>query len=283
MTSTASRSAERAELIRGLGALCERPDLASSRIADALGLPEPDPVEHTDLFVQQLPPYASIYLDTQGKIGGEARDRIAGFWRALHLTPPPESDHLTALLGLWASISERAGLERVQERSGLLDHAATTLVWEHLASWLVPYLIRVAELSEVFGPWADLLAAVIKDALEVAQTPDLPVHLEVEPGDLEGPEDLVSYLLTPIRSGLVLTRADLRTMASELGLGTRIGERAFDLRSLLDQDGRAVIEWIGVEAERQADLFSSDPTVPAIGSVWSSRAARTHSVTAGLA
>jgi hypothetical protein len=282
VTSTASRTAERAELIRGLGALCERPGPSSPQIADALGLPEPDPVAYADLFVHQLPPYASVYLDEEGKIGGEARDRIAGFWRAMRLTPPPEPDHLAALLGLWASITQEAVNEQEPERRRLLDHAARTLVWEHLASWLAPYLVRVTEQSGAFGSWADLLGAVIEDTLASAQTTDLPVHLADEPAGLDGPDDLVAYLLTPVRSGLVLTRADLRTAASDLGLGTRIGERAFDLESLLEQDAPAVIEWMANEARRQGDLYSSVSVAPAIGRVWSSRANRTRSIAAGL-
>ena len=283
MTSTASRTVERAELIRSLGALCERPGPRGPQIADALGLTEPDPAEYTDLFVHQLPPYASIYLDTEGKIGGEARSRIAGFWLAMHLTPPPEPDHLAGLLGLWASITEQAVTERDPQRRSLLEHAVVTLVWEHLASWLTPYLTRVTELSKTFAPWADLVAAVIADTLEGSPTLDGPVHLAAEPGDLEGPDDLVSYLLAPIRSGVVLTRADLTRAAGDLGLGTRIGERAFDLQSLLEQDRRAVIEWMGSEAKRQSRLYSSGLVAPGIGDVWSSRANRTHSVTPALA
>lgn len=283
MTSTASRTAERAELIRGLGALSERPGPNSPQIADALGLTEPDPVEHTDLFVHQLPPYASIYLDTEGKIGGEARNRIAGFWRAMHLTPPPEPDHLATLLGLWASITQEVAVEREPERRRLFEHAARTLVWEHLASWLAPYLIRVTELSGAFGSWADLVGKLIEDTLAGAPISDRPVHLAGEPGDLDGPDDLVPYLLTPIRSGLLLTRTDLRRAASDLGLGTRIGERAFDLQSLLEQDGRSVIEWMANEAERQADLYASSSVAPTIGAVWSCRATRAHSVATGFA
>jgi hypothetical protein len=281
--STASRTTERAELIRGLAALCERPGPRSPQIAVALGLNEPDPVDHTHLFVHQLPPYASIYLDEQGKIGGEARDRIAGFWRAIRLTPPPEPDHLATLLGLWASITEQAATEPEPGRRRLLEHAAKTLVWEHLAPWLTPYLLRVDEVSDTFGPWADLVATAIEDVLDSAPNPDLPVHLAQEPPSLDGPEDLVRYLLTPVRSGLVLTRADLKRAASDLGLGTRIGERAFDLGSLIEQDGRAVVVWMASEADRQARLYSSVSIAPAIGALWLSRAARTHAAVTALA
>lgn len=282
MTSTASRTAERAELIRGLGALCERPGPASAQIADALGLPGPDPVEYTEVFVHQLPPYASIYLDAEGKIGGEARSRIAGFWRAMHLTPPSEPDHLATLLGLWASITQEAVGEGQPQRRSLLEHAAVTLVWEHLASWLSPYLSRLAELSEDFGPWAELLAEVVGDTLKGVSPSNLPVHLTDEPKGLQGPDELVAFLLTPIRSGLVLTRADLKRAASDLGLGARVGERAFELRSLIEQDGHAVIEWMAGEATRQADLFSAAVT-STIGAAWSERASRTHATVGHLA
>jgi len=277
VTSTASRTAERAELIRGLGALCERPDRTSELIADALNLPEPDAVDHTDLFVQQLPPYASVYLDDAGKIGGQARDRVAGFWRAMRLTPPPEPDHLASLLFLWASISDQVVSERDPERRSLLEHAAMTLVREHVASWLPPYLTRVVELAERYEPWAGLVADVVEDTLVTARSTDaLPVHLAVEPRSLEGPHDLVAFLLTPIRSGMVLTRADLKRAAGELELAMRIGERAFVLRSLLEQDAGAMTEWMADEARRQADLYASASVAPEIAAVWSRRATRTR-------
>lgn len=81
----------------------------------------------------------------------------------------------------------------------------------------------------------------------------------------------------------MLTRIDLKRAASELGLGTRIGERAFDLESLIEQDCHGVIEWMASEARRQADLYSSAPMTPTIGVVWSERANRTHAVLNDLA
>ena len=88
------------ELVRTLGVLAEAPNSGTGSVAAAIGLPAPTPDDYTDAFVFQLYPYASVYLGAEGMIGGEARDRIAGFWRALRLTPPAEPDHLTALLGL---------------------------------------------------------------------------------------------------------------------------------------------------------------------------------------
>ena len=68
------------ELFRSLGSLIEPPSEETSRLARLLDLdPLPEAGEHTDLFLFQLYPFASVYLDGQGKMGGEARDRIAGF------------------------------------------------------------------------------------------------------------------------------------------------------------------------------------------------------------
>ena len=44
---------------------------------------------------------------TQSTVLYEARDRIAGFWRALGETPPPEPDHLTLMLASYAELRSR--------------------------------------------------------------------------------------------------------------------------------------------------------------------------------
>ncbi|HZD22607.1 MAG TPA: molecular chaperone TorD family protein [Acidimicrobiia bacterium] len=272
MTSTASPVADRADLLRTLGVLTERPSPGVAALAETLGLDAPSPVEHTELFLQQLPPYASIYLDPTGKIGGGARDRVAGFWRAMSMTPPAEPDHLAALLGLWATIIEATVEEPGPERRGLLKHSARTLVWEHLSSWLIPYLRRFRELSTgPYGDWADLLAAVLEEPLE-GPSPILPMHLREKREQLSNDNDLIAYLLTPIRSGIIITRADLGRAAADLRLGMRLGERAFSLASLLDQAHRSILAWLAVEADRQAAMYQSVRVGAVITEEWASRA-----------
>lgn len=270
MTSSTSPGTERAELIRALAVLSERPDSSHPAVAQALGLEGPTPVDHTELFVHQLPPYASIYLDPQGKIGGEARDRIAGFWRAVGLTPPAEPDHLASLLGLWAGLAEGRDSED-EAGQALVDHAIGVLVWEHLAAWLCPYLAAFAGLApSPFDRWAQLLTEVVLAALPEA--PDyLPHGLGEEPTTPEGPEELIGYLLAPVRSGLVLTRADLGRCARELGLGIRLGERAFALRSLVNQDAGSVLKWLTAEATRQVSRFDTSPFPRLLTKSWRSR------------
>jgi TorA maturation chaperone TorD len=245
----------RAELLRALADLAARPHSGSAAIAEALELPRaPTAAEHTDLFDFQLYPYASVHLGDEGMLGGDARDRIAGFLRALDVVPPPEPDHLVVLLHAYADLSDLAasGAPRA-------DHARRVLLHEHLGSWVGRFLARVVELgAEPLRAWARLLTAAL--AAELAQhgpPPELPPVLR-DAAPLPEPEeataaDWTQGLLTPVRSGLVIARADLARAAKALELGARVGERAFTLRAMLDQDPRAVLGWIVAEAYRQAD------------------------------
>ena len=80
------------ELYRALGSLIEVPAPEHRRIADALGLPGvPAAAVHGSVVAFQRYPYASVYLGAEGMMGGEARDRIAGFQRALGLGKPTGS------------------------------------------------------------------------------------------------------------------------------------------------------------------------------------------------
>src|SRR4029453_9462546 len=101
------------ELFRALAVLVEPPDRpGAARVAEALGLGgAPEASAYTELFVFQLYPYASVYLGAEGMLGGEARDRVAGFWRALSLVPPAEADHLALMLALYARLCELATAE----------------------------------------------------------------------------------------------------------------------------------------------------------------------------
>ncbi|HSM05886.1 MAG TPA: molecular chaperone TorD family protein, partial [Longimicrobiales bacterium] len=101
-------TSERADLLRALGALSEEPRPEHQRLADLLELPDgPGAGEFTDVFVMNLYPYASVHLGEEGMLGGEARDRVAGFWQALGIRPPREPDHLGSLIGLLAELVER--------------------------------------------------------------------------------------------------------------------------------------------------------------------------------
>ncbi|HEU5160808.1 MAG TPA: molecular chaperone TorD family protein [Streptosporangiaceae bacterium] len=269
------------DLFRALGALCEPPDRAHPRLAAALGLPgAADAESHTEAFVLQLVPYASVYLGPEGMLGGAARDRIAGFWRALRLTPPAEPDHLAALLGLYASLVERERDESEPARSRMWRHARRTLLAEHLITWVPAYASAMVSLGSTYhAGWAKLLNEALASEAGDLGALDGTAHLRDIPA-LPSPETdgFVRALLAPARSGLIITRDDLARCARMTGLGLRVGERAFALRSLIDQDPVAAYDWLaGAAATSRREYHATTWPVPAAAARhWLSRARATH-------
>jgi TorA maturation chaperone TorD len=239
------------ELIRALGLLTEPPSTEHVRVAHLLGLGTlPEASEYTDLFLLQLYPYASIYLSADGMMGGDPADRIGGFWSALGQVPPAEPDHLSALLSLFASLREAHEAERDEATRLLLANARDTLLTDHLLSWLPSYLRAVDALGgEFHRAWAALLCEALREVSGPAmpQTGNNP-YLEgicclEDPRDVGG-EAFLEGLLAPAKSGFILARADLAGAARSLGLGSRIGERSYQIKALLSQDAEAVLTWL---------------------------------------
>jgi TorA maturation chaperone TorD len=229
------------ELFRALGALCEAPTEATARLAASLALPgEPRADEYTDVFLFQLYPYAAVYLGGEGKLGGEACDRVAGFWRALGLTPPAEPDHLAALLGLYAALAER-GAPTAWRRA---------LLWEHLLSWTPPFLAKLDGVAPAFyRQWGVLLdEALNAEASALGPLPAQPLAHRHAPA-LEPPNEIggaafLDQLLAPVRTGFVLVRDDLAAAGCGLGLGLRIAERRYVLQALFAQDAEGILRWL---------------------------------------
>lgn len=247
------------ELFRALAHLVEPPSESAARVAEALGLgPVPAAAEHTEVFVFQLYPYASVYLGAEGMMGGEARDRVAGFWRALGRTPPAEADHLSVMLALYARLCElEAGAGGERGREGWRG-ARRAFLWEHLLSWLPAYLAKLEETgTDFYRRWGRVLdAALREEAAAVGTQEGLSLHLrEVRPvadPRESSAEEFVASLLAPVRSGMIIVRADLSRAARELELTPRPGGRAFALKSLMGQDARAVLGRLAREAEAWA-------------------------------
>jgi hypothetical protein len=278
------------ELFRALAVLAEPPGPGQVGVAATLGLPElPDPAEHTELFALQLYPYASVYTGAEGMLGGEARDRVAGFWRALHCVPPHEPDHLTVLLALHDALAEHERDDPDRARRVLWGRCRKALLWEHLASWLFAYLDKLSEIAPPFyRSWGALLADALAAEVDAVGPPDtLPLHLRRAPPlpdpRAAGADAFLNGLLAPVRSGIVLTRADLARAARETGLGIRLGERRFILRALFGQEAGSTLAWLESEARARvlAHLARERPA-GAVARFWADRATATAGLLAEL-
>ena len=242
---------QRWELLRALGAVADSP-AAARAVAGPLGLDPAGDAEHTEVFVLNCPPYASVYLGPDGALGGEGADRVAGFWRAIAVHPPAEPDHLTALLALYASLGEAAGQARRPATAAALTRSRQSLFAEHLWPWLPAYLDAVSDMAvPALTAWAELSRqALTAEFAAQPPGPRLPLPLALRAAPADAWDDLALALTTPIRSGLILTRHRLAAGAGEAGLGHRIGERRYTLRAMFGQDPPATLSWAAGEALR---------------------------------
>lgn len=295
------------ELFRALGSLIEAPSPEHTGVAAALGLPAaPTPAEHGRVVAQQRYPYASVYLGAEGMLGGEARDRIAGFRRALGLegepadpsessdgvstgaVPSREPDHLAALLGLLAALERWRREEADPARKTLLTQARTALVWEHLASWTGPYLATFERCDSAFHRrWASLLEETLAHLYGDIEFPEyLPAALHAAPSladpRREGGAAFIAALLAPARSGLILLRDDLERLGDDLGLACRAGERRYVLNAFLAQDPGRTLEWLADHAGEWSRRAATKGPAP-IAAWWSKRAAGTAALLKELA
>jgi len=279
------------ELFRALAVFAEPPERAGvGRVAEALGLGAvPESSAYTDTFVFQLYPYASVYLGDEGMMGGEARDRVAGFLKALGQEPPHEPDHLATMLGAYAALcasEDGAGDARVREH---FRGARRAFLWEHLLSWLPVYLDKLTRVAPSFyRAWAGLLREALDAEVQSLGVQDaLPLHLrearEVADPRASSSEEFLKTLLAPARSGLVLVRDDLARAARVLGTGVRAGERAFALRSLMGQDASATLSWLAAEADAWESLHLRRREAHGrVAEWWAARAASTAVLLRGL-
>lgn len=280
------------ELFRSLAALAESPTSETHRVAELLNLgAPPQRSDYDDLFLFQLYPFASVYLGAEGMLGGEARDRIAGFWRALDQSPPEEPDHLAVMLAFYARIHD---LERDCDASSpetqRWQHVRNAFLWEHLLSWLPVFLEKLQEIgSEFYRAWGQLLTQTLQREVEqLDRVEELPLHLREAPPiadpETEGGEALLDSLLTPARSGMILVRGDLHRAARDLGLGSRIADRRYTLKALLGQDPAATLSWLQREASSWTGRHRRwQPLTGIIAQHWSERSQETATLLARIA
>jgi len=282
------------ELLRALAALAEPPCSAQAHVLAALGLQgTPDAANYTDLFTLQLYPYASVYVGPEGMLGGEARDRVAGFWRALRLVPPPEPDHLCTLLAFYANLVDEERRQADSARKALWAKTRDAFRWEHLLCWIFVYLAKLESIASPFyRQWGALLGDILHHEASTIEHSDqrrlqLPLHLRAAPPladpRLEGADVFLSGLLAPVRSGIILVRDDLARAAAEMQLGLRHGERPFVIKAFLTQDRAATLSWLEREADSWAHRHRAMQFGPSVlRTFWHARAESTRALLTAL-
>jgi hypothetical protein len=281
----AAAATQAAELVRALGAITLSPPPAGDVLCDAVGLPRISGADYTAAFVLTAPPFAAIHLGAEGKLGGEALDRVEGFWRALGQDPPGQADHLGVLLMSYASLRETAPVRPAAAR------AAESLFHEHIWSYAPGYLTALATLErEPVTAWAELTLRVLQAERTVTPSPGgdlaLPLALREAPAPLTRTATFDAVLdaaVSPACSGIILTQTELAAGAAELGVGYRRGERRYALRAMMEQDKAPTLAWLSALATSWAARHLAAYGGGTTGRWWSGRAAASAGVLASMA
>lgn len=274
---------------------------------------------YTHVLVLNAYPFASVYLDPGGGIGGER----AGFVRdvletlGLRVDDGVAADHvavsfaaLTALLEREARGAEPVATERAR-------HAQRTLLAEHLLPWAPHFLDAVERVDHaLFGaaaafarrllvgharslfPAGEPLADASRDAAGRAgggaatsggqAVPRAAAHRGDRPATAgRAGSDLLTELASPARCGFFLSRADITAIAAGVGLAVRFGGRRFMLESVAQAaaqrgDGDALRAALTrFAADRRAVLDGWAAALPALAPLWRDARASLDAAVAG--
>ena len=235
----------------------DSPTLAAARkvpsLAPHVGEPAAMAAAYTDLFLLNVYPYGTAFMDPSGELNGPAASQAARRYESQGYAP--------------AELSEVGAPDHVGLCLGFLDHLSRSgqpdLPFSFFLLEWVPVCCLAVEREPSAHPFYRAVAAATRTRLVKNIPGSLPRAFEPEervPQGKDTPEDeeevglshIVRFLLAPARSGFFLSRARLGQLAISAGMRLPFGSR-FDVARMLFQtageDGRV---------ERVLDLLATE-------------------------
>jgi len=188
---------------------------------------------YTDLFLLNVYPYGTAFIDPSAELNGPAAWQAARRYEDRAFRPPElfevgAPDHVGLCLGFLEHLA-RAGQEDLEFSSFLLE-------------W-VPICCLAVEREPSAHPFYKAVAAAtrrrlmedIPESVSQASEPEESAPQSSDPEEEEvGLSDVVRFLLAPARSGFFLSRARLGQLARAAGMRLPFGSR-FDVARMLYQ------------------------------------------------
>ena len=218
--------------------------------------------DHYTLFGLEVFPYAGLFLDGEGLLGGPTASHVQRLYAQIGFQPVLDresADHLGHELALLAFLSEAEAeaIENTEPReTERVRQLLRQFVDGHLLEWL-PAFVCAAE-QQPYPFYAALSRFTLDVVLDhragldnagaehtgrserVAPVP--PPDILDEAGT--GLKDIAEYLATPTRSGFFLSRSDIAQLGRAESLPRGFGSRVQTLTNLL----RAAAEFNRMEA-----------------------------------
>ena len=272
--------------------------LASAKAIPELAATLPDTIDfdelaadHQHLFGFNLYPYQSIFLDPSGLLGGDVTAGVllayddAGFDVGVSSESADHIGHelrlLAYLCGLEAGVAASPGAGPIVTRQ-------RAFLEGHLLRWLPALVLAIGQSGLPFyDSLARLTLEIVAEHWASLEQEPAVFELPAPPGlladDRTGLKEIVNYLLTPVYSGLFLSRDDIGRLARQLSVPRGFGGRGQLLLNLLRSAANydalpAVLELLGEQVAAWImgyQEMAGRPELSPFSSVWLARATRT--------
>jgi TorA maturation chaperone TorD len=202
---------------------------------------------HQDLFGFQLSLFESLFLTSQGLLGGATSEAVLTHYQRLGYTPTTQSgaaDHLGEELLLLAHLTAAEAEALTDGKPGVahqLQAAQRLFLEEHLLRWLAPSVVAIQRhkypfFAEVAAITYSLVAEHYGALPAVAQTARA-WDLTPPPALLDDPKtslrDIAAFLTTPVYSGIFLSRGLINHLGRQHRLPHGFSSRAQMAANLL--------------------------------------------------
>ncbi|MDX2470511.1 MAG: molecular chaperone TorD family protein [SAR324 cluster bacterium] len=184
--------------------------------------------DHYQALGLEVSPYASVYFDELGQMGGDAFEHVNDAYRAGHWYPKGTPDHIATEISYLIVLLKEG---RKAEAGQFLSSQVLT--------WLPIFAIALKQTENFFfshlaNHLLDVSQKLYKELNPGLFPPELP---KLEQEILENPEtglkDIAKYLLTPGLCGFYLTQFRLKKLANQLEVPFGFGTRSQILPSLI--------------------------------------------------
>lgn len=200
---------------------------------------------HQNLFGFNIHAHESFFLGEDGLLGGDITAAVQHTYEQIGYTAIDAADHigreLAALAFLCAAESE-AWTDNLPHIARQMRAKQLLLLQNHLLRWLWPFVQAVQEHQEIFYSalavlLRDLVTAHTHQLISSQPLPPAIFTLPAAPAILEdsktGLNTIANYLVTPVYSGLYLSRDTIGRIARRFDLPRGFGGRQQMLANLL--------------------------------------------------
>lgn len=255
-------------------------------------------VYYQELFGFNFFPYESLFHERELMVNTASAGRVARLMEQSGFDTTPYTvgsvDHIGVQLAFMAFLIAQEMEGTTHDQRWMIEAAQqyqATVIHQHLATWVPVAVLTMQTIAPapLFHLLAEItLELVLSDVttipatdailwLEESPVPSVPPNNEEEDDGLSA---LIRHLITPVESGVFLTRTELRRIARKLHLPMTMGDRFGMVKQLFEAAGQfeqiepllTALEQHWQQAEHKVvTLITAVPAWRSYGEMWLTR------------